>query len=241
MQNSKFDFLQRIDENFITLYVEDNDIVRQQTAKMLSKMLPNVLCCTNGEEGLNKYLECNVEDKSTKINLIITDIEMPKQNGLEMIKEIRKTDISIPIIIFSAYDNTEYFMEAIKIGIDGYVLKPYPIDKISEVLEKVITKHYAIKNILKLQGDYIWDNSTKTLIQKDKTLKLTKNESKLIEFLSSNDKSIKSLESIEYYIFDDLDFNERRVRNVITRLNNKLSTNIIESVYGQGYKLILLD
>lgn len=241
MQKSKFEFLQRIDENFITLYVEDNDIVRQQTAKMLSKMLPNVLCCTNGEEGLNKYLECNVEDKSTKINLIITDIEMPKQNGLEMIKEIRKTDISIPIIIFSAYDNTEYFMEAIKIGIDGYVLKPYPIDKISEVLENVITKHYAIKNILKLQGDYIWDNNTKTLIQKDKTLKLTKNESKLIDFLSSNDKSIKSLESIEYYIFDDLDFNERRVRNVITRLNNKLSTNIIESVYGQGYKLILLD
>ncbi len=237
MLNKKLDFIKRIDNNFIALYVEDNEEVQQQTLKMLGKMLPNILCASNGEEGFDKYNNYHLKNQPKKIDLIITDIQMPKQDGLEMIQRIRKSNKEIPIIIFSAYDNTDYFMKAIRLGIDGYILKPYPIEQISEVLNDVITKHYDIKNIVMFEKDYMWDKNNKILQQKNQIIRLTKNESSLIQFLVSNNQSIKPLESIENYIFDDFIYNERRVRNIIARLNNKLDINIIESIYGQGFKI----
>lgn len=239
MSNDKFDFLKRINEDFLTLYVEDNELVRQQTLKMLKKLLPNVICATNGKEGLVKYLNHNVQnDESKQIDLIITDIQMPEKDGLGMIRDIRQNDKKIPIIIFSAHDNSDYFLEAIKLGIDGYILKPYPMEQIIEVLRDVITKYYDILNLIELPNNYTWDKNSCELKKESQIINLTKNEHKLIEFLLSNKESIKSIEAIEDYIFEDFVSNDRRIRNIMTRLNNKLNTNIIDSVYGRGYKII---
>jgi len=241
VSSNKYDFLKRINEDFLTLYVEDNELVRQQTLKMLKKLLPNVICATNGKEGVQEYLNHNVENESKQIDLIITDIQMPEQDGLGMIRDIRENDKKLPIIIFSAHDNSEYFLEAIKLGIDGYILKPYPMEQIVEVLRDVITKHYDILNLIQLDNNYTWDKDSAELKKESETINLTKNEHKLIEFLLSNKESIKSIDAIEDYIFEDFESNDRRIRNIITRLHNKLNANIIDSVYGRGYKIITVQ
>ncbi len=112
------------------------------------------------------------------------------------------------------------------------------MDQIVEVLRGVITKHYDILNLIQLIDNYTWDNNSCELKKESQTINLTKNEHKLIEFLLSNKESIKSIDIIEEYIFEDFESNDRRIRNIITRLHNKLNANIIDSVYGRGYKII---
>lgn len=236
MINSKLAYFKNINEDFTVLYVEDNDKLRNQTMKMLRSILPNVLEAKNGKEGVEIYTRYKNSEELKDIDLIIADIQMPYKNGLEMIALIRKVDAKIPIVIFSAYDKSDYFLEAIKIGIDGYILKPYTLLDITEVLINAINKYYD-QNIIKLENDFIWCPLTSILKKKDEVIKLSKNEIKLIEFLISLNQGIKSSESIENYIFDDFISNNKRVRGLISRFNSKLETNIIESIYGEGYRI----
>ena len=95
-----------ITKNLKVLYVEDNENVRLQTTKVLSIYFENITQTKNGTEALKKIKNC-------KFDLIFTDINMPEINGIEMIKQIREKDDFVPIIVISAYDNTEYFLKTI--------------------------------------------------------------------------------------------------------------------------------
>ena len=236
MIDSDLLYFKNISKNFNTLYVEDNDKVRIQTSKMLNNLLPNIVEANNGAHAIEIYQE-HLNNKDLKdFDLIITDIQMPEKNGLDMIKAIRKINKSVLIIIFSAYSNSDYFLEAIKIGVDGYILKPYSIIQINDVLINTLKKH-EFKSIINLTMNYQWCNINKVLKKDKESIKLSKNEIKLLEFLLSSQESIKASDQIENFIFDDFISNNKRVRNLISRLNNKLETNIIESIYAEGYRI----
>ncbi len=115
------------------LYVEDNDTVRKDTAELLKEFFHQVETAANGEEGLEKF-------KKGKFDLIITDINMPKMNGIEMIKEIKKIDKRIPVIVITAFSDFKYLVECIKVGVYGYILKPIDINQLLEVLNTVLEK-----------------------------------------------------------------------------------------------------
>ena len=240
MNNNKLEYFKKINDDFTALYVEDNDVLRKQTMKMLKSILPNVIETCSGVEGLNEYNKHNNSEELRKFDLIITDIEMPHKNGLEMISNIREQDIKIPIIVFSAYDKSNYFLEAIKIGINGYILKPYSLEQIADVLIDSINKYHK-QNLIYFENDYSWCEFNSVLKKDNEVVKLSKNEIKLMDYLSSLNRSIKSSESIENYIFDDFISNNKRVRGLISRFNSKLETNIIESIYSEGYRLRVLD
>ena len=236
MIDNKLEYFKKLDENFTTLYVEDNDELRKQTMKMLKSILPNVIESVDGKEGVEIYKKYNSNIELRNIDLVITDIQMPRKNGLDMIENIRALDSNIPIVIFSAYDKSDYFLEAINIGIDGYILKPYTLEQIADVLTRAINK-YQSQTIVKLADDLSWCTMNSTLKQKDAIIKLSKNEIKLIDFLLSLNRGIKSSQAIENYIFDDFISDNKRVRGLISRFNSKFETNIIESVYAQGYRI----
>ena len=90
------------------LYVEDDYEVRSQISKMLSIYFKSVTQAVNGKDGLEKF-------NNSKFDVIFTDINMSVMDGISMIKDIRKKDIKIPIVIFSAYDNTEYFCKQLSV------------------------------------------------------------------------------------------------------------------------------
>lgn len=238
LNNDKLEYFNKINSDFTALYVEDNDVLRKQTMKMLKSILPNIIECTNGTEGINLYNKYKNSDELKDFDLIITDIQMPYKNGLEMISNIRDLDIKIPIIIFSAYDKSDYFLEAIKIGINGYILKPYSLEQIADVLIDCINK-YNKENLIVLENGYIWSEFEGTLKNDKEVVKLSKNEIKLMDYLLSSNRSIKSSESIENYIFDDFISNNKRIRSLISRFNSKFEENIIESIYSEGYRLKL--
>ncbi|MCU7940764.1 MAG: response regulator [gamma proteobacterium symbiont of Bathyaustriella thionipta] len=99
----------------------------------LTKLFSTIDIAENGEQGLALY-------KTNQYDIIITDIEMPKLNGIEMSKAIKTINPEQDIIITSAYTNPEYFIDAIKIGISGYIIKPIDFKQVNQILKTTILK-----------------------------------------------------------------------------------------------------
>ncbi len=118
------------------LYVEDNDDARMMTSMILEDFFSDMITGVDGEDGLQKFLE-------NDIDIIITDINMPKMNGLEFAKAVRQTDKGkdVSIIVLSAHNEDSFFLESIHIGIDGFLLKPIELDQLVNVFSRIIQKH----------------------------------------------------------------------------------------------------
>jgi len=226
-------------KNLSVLYIEDNIDVRNQTIKMLKIFFNDIEIANNGEDGLNLF-KLNNKYESTSFDLIITDIEMPVIDGISMIMEIRKFNKDIPVLIFSAHSNTDYFLKTINAGVDGYILKPYNIEQISNSLMIIIEKNRltgSSEHIVHLDNDFVWNVKESLLTKDEKEIKLTKNEIKLFTLFINSKGALKTYNEIETYIFLDFSANNRRVRNLVSRLKSKLDYELFESIYSHGYKL----
>ena len=117
------------------LYVEDDPHTREGTLSILHEIFPTIYVACDGEEGLALYRE-----NAQKIDLIITDLTMPKLNGLEMIERIRETNKEIAIIVFSAHNESSYFAQTIELGVDGYLIKPLKSSQLFQTLSRTVEK-----------------------------------------------------------------------------------------------------
>ncbi|WP_051904340.1 EAL domain-containing protein [Hippea jasoniae] len=127
-----------INEQIKVLYVEDKEDVLLSTKELLSNFFEHLDTATDGFEGLEKF-------KQNPYDIIITDINLPKMDGLEMAKKIKEIDKKIPIIVITAFTKMEYLLESIKIGVYGYILKPIDMDQLLETLNRVVEKVYLRK------------------------------------------------------------------------------------------------
>jgi len=114
------------------LYVEDDEFIRDELSETLEFDVGELIVASDGEEGLEKF-------KKHSPDLVISDVKMPKMNGLEMSKHIKAISPKTPIIITTAFSDSDYLIQAIEIGIDRYVTKPVDIDKLYDALEELAT------------------------------------------------------------------------------------------------------
>ena len=144
------------------LYVEDNKEARASTLNILHEFFDDIVIGVDGEDGFEKF-------KENQIDLIITDINMPKMNGLEMLQKIKGLNEDIPSLIFSAYNEASFFVDSIKIGIEGYLLKPINFDQFLTVLNKVTQKIQALKSVtlLKQYKEIVDTSSIVSILSKD--------------------------------------------------------------------------
>ncbi|MBT6765274.1 MAG: response regulator [Prolixibacteraceae bacterium] len=115
--------------NISVLFVDDNEIIRQLYKKFLAKHVENLFIAKDGHHGLELY-------EKHKPDLVITDMVMPVMNGLEMVKEIKKIAQDAKIIVMSAYSDKDSFIEAIHLGIDGYLMKPVEAKKLLSLIDE---------------------------------------------------------------------------------------------------------
>ncbi|MEA3314360.1 MAG: response regulator [Campylobacterota bacterium] len=120
-------------KNLKILYVEDNDMTREITQDILKRYFGEVNSKSNGKDGLEAFKQSNYD-------LVITDINMPFMDGLAMIKEIKLVNENVPTMVLSAYNEVDYFSEAISLGVDGYIFKPISLDNFMKTLIKIIDK-----------------------------------------------------------------------------------------------------
>jgi PAS domain S-box-containing protein len=123
--------IQKASEKFpvSVLYVEDEEGIRIPTVEIMKRWVDNLFVAQNGEEGLKIF-------HNEHPDLIITDLKMPKMGGLEMIREIKSFDKNIRTIVVSAHSDAEYFIEAIQIGVEGFLLKPVLREKLYDALAR---------------------------------------------------------------------------------------------------------
>jgi len=100
---------------------------------LLEDIFKNIILAVDGQDGIDKF-------KKNNIDVIITDIDMPVMNGMDMIEKIKEINNDMPIIILSALMRTEYFIQSIKLGVKGYLLKPLDIDALFDSLDSVTAK-----------------------------------------------------------------------------------------------------
>ena len=123
----------KISKTLKLLYVEDDEKARTSTLEMLENFFNDISIAVDGQEALELF-------NKNKFDLIISDINMPRLNGIDMLKEIRKVDEKIPVLIFSAHNEVKYFIETIKLGVDGYILKPLELSQFVLVIRKLLEK-----------------------------------------------------------------------------------------------------
>lgn len=134
-----------VTKNLRALYVEDDSVARSQLQDILKMLFSEIYIAEDGLLGLEIF-----KKNSTKIDLIITDVQMPRLNGLDMSREIKAINGDQHILVLSAHNDTGYFESAINIGVDGFIIKPIVTDKF---LQSIYKAAQAIQN-QKLQESY---------------------------------------------------------------------------------------
>ncbi len=113
------------------LYVEDDKDIVEEIAYFLNKRVKKLYIANDGEEGLELFEKHNPE-------IVVTDIQMPRLNGLEMSAKIREKNREVPIVVTSAYNDNNFLSRSIELGINGYLTKPVNLANMIDTLKKVL-------------------------------------------------------------------------------------------------------
>jgi len=163
------------------LYVEDEKGMRTQLTKFLKNFSTKLFVAVDGEDGLEQY-------KKYTPDLVISDIQMPKLNGIEMVKDIKNIKYDQHIIFTTAFSDSGYFIDAIDLSVDGYILKPIDLEKLELKLEH-ITKQINLKKEIEYQKSItneiakLQDN---LLVVLDEYQNMIYSNEKFLEFFSLN-------------------------------------------------------
>ena len=123
------------------LYVEDEEDVRRELARFLSRRFAKVDVAANGQEGLELF------SKHGGYDIVVTDVRMPVMDGLSMAAAIKDIQREVPVIVITAYNEMDYFVRAIEIGIDRYITKPVDPFLLMEAVSRSAKMHFHQREI----------------------------------------------------------------------------------------------
>lgn len=232
-------------KNLSILFVEDNDEMRENTAEILKKFFKRIDTSHNGEDAIEKYIEYN-EENSKYYDIVLSDIQMPILNGIELTTHIYSMNPSQTIIILSAFDNPEYLLSLINLGVDQFIKKPIDYQELlrafANVSKKINNKPPLINqesSKVKLSDEFTYDRDNNSLTNINENIYLTKYEIIFLHLLSTNVGKIYSNEDIvnHYHNLNET-IDAKNIRKLVSKFRKKLPENCLESIYGVGYKLV---
>ena len=194
----------------------------------------------NGEEAWNNF-------EKGKFDMLLLDIMMPKRDGLSLAKEIRKVDMSIPIIFLTAKSLKEDKIQGFNVGADDYLTKPFEMEELFARMEAIFRRSQKGVNVdgiidFKL-GKYNFNLINRTLTGENETHKLTTKEAGLLEQLCIQHNGILTREIALKAVWGcDNYFTGRSMDVYITKVRKYLSGDPsieIQNIHGEGYKLII--
>jgi len=220
--------MQKDFSNLSILYVEDEAMIRQNAVEYLSRHFKKVLEAEDGFEAIKVYHD-------NKPDIIISDIKMPRMNGLEMARKIRQEDKTTPIIIATAHTETDYLLKAVELQLIKYIVKPITSAKLAVALS-LAHEHLSQSNIMRITKGTLYDTLNKVLIIDKRIIKLTKNELLLLDLLIKNHQRTVTYQEIENLIWTDKGMSIDALRSLVRGLRKKLQGDFIENVSGFGYR-----
>ena len=138
MQNKDLNIL----HNFNILYLEDDENLLKHTKDILEDFVNNIYAVRTIKEALDILV-------SKKIDVIISDILLKDENGIDFLKHIKSKNINIPTILTTAHTDTQYLLDAIKLKIEDYIIKPINIKELLNSLHDILLPMVQQKEIQK--------------------------------------------------------------------------------------------
>ena len=215
------------------LYVEDDEIARENGVEYLENYFEYIYEASDALMALKLY-------EKHQPHLIITDIQMPKLNGLEFIQRIRQKDNKVQVIVISAFSNKEYLFKAIELQLVKYLIKPLKEHEFQEALNLCIESiNNDSSNIYKLNSDYTFDIFNSTLVYKDEIVKLRKKEIDFLTLLLKNKNRYVTYSEIENYVWNDSSMSKDALKTLVKNIKTKIPKELILNLSGTGYKIDL--
>jgi len=206
------------------LYIEDDQVVLKNISKLLQNYFAHIYTAFDGEDGYKKFLQY-------KVDLLLVDIELPKLNGINLIKKIRKHNESIPIVVISAYTKTDYLLESVELKLDKYIVKPFTSRKLHELLEK-LNESFTQSNHVMIAPDVYVDKVEGVIYSEGVSHTLTVKELEFLELLAKK----------RYVTYDDINLiwkdnppTSYAIRSFIKILRKKLPPKILKNKQSLGY------
>ncbi|MDD5335175.1 MAG: response regulator transcription factor [Rhodoferax sp.] len=218
--------------NFDALYVEDDAVLRDDTADLLRGFFRDLVVAADGEEGLRVF-------DSRPIHLVIADLRMPKMNGLEMTAAIRQRDLHVPIFITSAYAKTDELLEAMRLNLADYLVKPLSWARLKEALGRSAERILAEGRLFtRFDADTTYCVTSDCLYRAGQAVHLTNREKALLDLLLKHRGQWLSKDRILAQVYgDDENASEAGLKNLILRLRQKIGADHIANMYGMGFML----
>ena len=218
------------------LLVEDDSTLSFIVQDALSREGFDVVCASNGDLGLKLF-------KESEPDIIVADVMMPKMDGFEMVRLIRLTAPSVPVLFLTARTALEDVVRGFELGANDYIRKPF------QILELVV----RIKALLKrnsqgitedtnlIIADCSLDFATQRLVIGDKTIELTHTEAVIVDELFRHPNEVVEAKTLMYRIWQNDDYNNlNRLHGFIYKLRKYLSKSTslaLLNIRGIGYKL----
>ena len=223
--------LKNINKNIKILYVEDDEIARENGVEYLQNFFEQIYEASDAIKALQLY-------EKYQPDIIITDIQMPKLNGLEFVKKIRQKDKKTQIIIITAFCDRDYLLKAIELQLVKYLVKPVKEKEFEEALFLCVNSlQEDNSNIIKLDDNSYFDTFNKNLVIKNEIIKLRTKEILFLELLIKNKNRYVSYEEIENYVWSDLVMTKDALKTLVKNLKTKIPKDLILNLTNSGYKI----
>jgi two-component system, OmpR family, response regulator VanR len=218
-------------KNIKILYVEDDEIARENGIEYLENYFELIYDASDAIKALQLY-------EKYKPDIIITDIQMPKLNGLEFVKRIRQKDKKTQIIIITAFCDRDYLFKAIELQLVKYLVKPVREKEFEEALFLCINSlENDESNIVRLDDSTYFDTFNKNLISNDEIIKLRAKELVFLELLIKNKNRYVSYEEIENYVWNDNVMTKDALKTLVKNIKIKIPKDLIQNLTNSGYKI----
>jgi DNA-binding response OmpR family regulator len=208
------------------LYVEDEAEVLRNISELLGNFFDNFYTAMDGVEAWDIF-------RTHTIDVALIDIELPRLNGLELIRRIRAVDKEIPIVVISAYTKTDYLLESVELRLDKYIIKPLTSKKIHQLLDK-LNEDFSNENILELAPEVLLNSEHLTIIFDDQINNLSVREMGFLKMLGR--KGVVTYDEITT-LWGENAPTENAIRSFVRHLRKKIPQGLLENRSGIGYAL----
>ncbi len=201
----------------------------------------DVSLCVDGEEGMEAF-------SKDRYDLCLVDIMMPRKDGFEFAREVRRRDQHTPLIFLTAKSLKEDRIEGFKIGCDDYVTKPFSVEELLLRIRAVLRRSggESLDQISRVEfkiGEFVFDSNRRLLSRAGKEQKLTIRESDLLRLLCLKlNRTLERQDALREIWGDDSYFSSRSMDVFVSKLRKYLKADKrveIVAVHGRGFRLVV--
>ena len=215
------------------LLIEDEPTLRESVAKKLRRSGYETDDCGDGEAALELLA-------AERYDLVLLDLNLPKVDGMTVLRTLRKTDLETPVLILSARSEISDKVEGLDAGANDYLAKPFHLAELEARIRSLTLRQFTQQDVLLTCGDLAFDTRSRTASVNAQALTLTRKETGILEYLMVHQGRPVSQEELMDHVWDNsVDSFSNSIRVHISALRKKLRAALgydpIRNRIGEGY------